>query len=323
MCVHRLFIFSSDMKRFVTRLVLFCALLYASLAVLDISVSSRFWKSRDFVYAAWNDILKGNMANDIVIMGSSRAWTQYSPFVLDSIMGTTTYNLGCDGSNVSRQIPRYYVYRANNAKPKLVIQNIDWNGTMEYGNQYLRKQFFPYFYNKSMRDYALDYEDFDLADKYFPLYRYNYFMNIACAIKSADSVYVIPKKNYYGWDLQWNGENFNNVDTIKFMVDERSANMFREYLSHCKKDSVQVVFVYAPIYIGATQKVANLPEVYSTYKSFADEFDIPILDYTYSYISQDTSYFYNATHLNKTGSTEFSAMLANDLEKLIWPLVNK
>ena len=30
-------------------------------------------------------------------MGTSRTWMQYNPAILDSILGTTTYNMGCDG----------------------------------------------------------------------------------------------------------------------------------------------------------------------------------------------------------------------------------
>ena len=43
---------------------------------------------------------------------------------------------------------------------------------------------------------------------------------------------------------------------------------------------------------------------------------IPILDYTHMSLCEDTSYFYNAMHLNKKGSDIFSDSLANDIKKM-------
>ena len=44
-----------------------------------------------------------------------------------------------------------------------------------------------------------------------------------------------------------------------------------------------------------------------------DKYDIPILDYTYMDICYDTTYFYNAMHLNALGADLFSEKLAHDL----------
>ena len=42
----------------------------------------------------------------------------------------------------------------------------------------------------------------------------------------------------------------------------------------------------------------------------------PILNYTYDPISYDTNFFYNATHLNKTGAELFTRKLAHDIDSL-------
>ena len=83
-----------------------------------------------------------------------------------------------------------------------------------------------------------------------------------------------------------------------------------------KKQNIKVVFVGAPIYIGLINKVDNLPEFFETFESYSNKYQIPILDYTYYYLSYDTAYFYNATHLNKTGAKLFTTKSCHDLDSL-------
>lgn len=71
----------------------------------------------------------------------------------------------------------------------------------------------------------------------------------------------------------------------------------------------------SPMYYGAKEKCTQLELMYTTYKRLSQKYNIPLLDYTFSEISKDTTNFYNATHLNKKGSELFSKELANDLKK--------
>lgn len=92
--------------------------------------------------------------------------------------------------------------------------------------------------------------------------------------------------------------------------------MFDDYLAKTKAEGIKVIFVYTPLYIGATRKIENLKEMYDKYQEYANKYDIPILDYTYMDICYDTTYFYNAMHLNKIGAEIFSDTLANDIKRL-------
>ena len=92
--------------------------------------------------------------------------------------------------------------------------------------------------------------------------------------------------------------------------------MLDAFLSERQKEGIRILFCYAPIYIGVIGKMDNYSEMRDFYQMLADRYDIPILDYTYSDISMDTMYFYNATHLNKTGAELFSIQLAHDLDSI-------
>jgi hypothetical protein len=97
--------------------------------------------------------------------------------------------------------------------------------------------------------------------------------------------------------------------------------MFDDYLSRAKIEGIKIIFVYTPLYIGATRKIENLKEMHILYQKLADKYSIPILDYTYMGICYDTIYFYNAMHLTKTGAEIFSDSLANDIRRL--GIINK
>ena len=131
------------MRKFVVKILLFLVLLLAVAIPADIFLSRQFYDTADYRYAVWNDILKGGLDNDIVIMGSSRSWVQMSPQVLDSILHTSSYNIGIDGSCIDRQIPRYKMYCKYNRKPKVIVQNVDWGSTLQNDerNDYLIEQY--------------------------------------------------------------------------------------------------------------------------------------------------------------------------------------
>lgn len=309
------------MKRFIIRLSIFLVLVFLLLTGLDIFVSKIYRNSPDRRVVVWNEITQGVLESDVVILGSSRAWVQYSPAILDSILNVSTYNLGIDGSPFNRQIERYQVYCKYNKKPSVIIQNIDFFSTLGYVTGYERVQYFPFLYNADFR--RIIKEPFSWYE-YLPMGRYygqgdlfkdmlfNQYKNDIRPYNNGEGLY----KGYSGMNWSWDGSALARLDSITFAPDERTKRLFLDFLAETKAEGQKVIFVYAPFYIEGLQKVTNIEESFAIFDSIANEFDVPILDYTYSPISYDTAYFYNASHLNKQGAELFSTMLANDLDSL-------
>ena len=63
--------------------------------------------------------------------------------------------------------------------------------------------------------------------------------------------------------------------------------------------------------------MTNESQMYEMYDTIATRFNIPILDYNDIPLCYDTAYFYNGTHLNRTGAEIFTTKLAQDLESLL------
>ncbi|MDR0940745.1 MAG: hypothetical protein LBM68_00805 [Bacteroidales bacterium] len=306
------------MKKFLLHILVFGTIVIVLAFVVDFFISNNLRKPTGAkMMSNWNAIYSGDIQSDVIIMGNSRAWVQYSPQILDSILEVYSWNLGIDGSCINRQIIAYDTYRRFNPKPKYIIQNIDFS-TLGITSGFQKEQFLPYFFDDSLRTAVSEYEDFNFFGNYFPLWRYiGYRDFIRVGLQMTDfndgcNVF----KGYQGVIREWNGAILAEQTEINYSQDSAMLVKFDNYLASAYSQNIKVIFVYAPVYIEATKKIKNIEGMYAMYDSIAQKYDIPILDYNYDAISYDTTYFYNATHLNKKGAELFSTKLAHDIDSL-------
>lgn len=303
------------MKRFLRIVILFVGILIGINICLDGYISYRLMHSNESKYVGWTDITQKQLNADLLIMGNSRAWVMYDPYIMDSILGVNSYNIGMNGSPINRQIAKYNIYaKFQNRKPDYIVLNID-HMSLTWRDGYEREQFFPYMWYPAIRKELKIVEPFTFAELYLPLYRYTTYKGL-WELLSEEEETIRQYKGYEGQEWTWDGTAYNQIDTVHFIVDERTLKMFDEFLSERKNEGIQVLFCYAPTYTGVIEKMDNYNEMRETYQAYADKYDVPILDYTYADICKDTLYFYNANHLNKTGAELFSAQLAHDLDSL-------
>lgn len=305
------------MKKFIGISLFLAAIIYGINFGMDILISNKFQHNTNRKYVGWNEIIHQQLNADIVIMGSSRAWVQYNPFVLDSILSINSYNLGIDGSNINRQITKYNVYaHYQNSIPKCILINIDYVSTLFCGTGYEREQFFPMMIDPYLRKEICQVEPFSFPELYIPIYRYTTYKGLYLVLKEASYNGMSIYKGYQGQESLWNGEAYNDMEIFHFQPDERALEMFNDFLRERQSEGIQIIFCYAPIYSGLTEKVDNMEEVYNIYETLSQRFQIPIIDYNYDKMCSDTTLFYNATHLNKKGAEIFSVKLAHDLDSL-------
>lgn len=293
-------------------MAIFCIALLAILLIEDVLTTCAFHKKTTRKFGVWNDIIHTNINADVLIMGNSRAWTQYSPQILDSILGTNTYNIGIDGSCFNRQLARYDIYRHYQQNiPKFIIQNVEFF-TLGHTEGYEREQFMPYLMYPYFRRRICEIELFSFGELYIPMYRY-YMNNVYDEYTKYDYPQI---KGFFGEDRTWDGGNLKKMIPYREEVDTNTLCMFTNYIEEVKKEGIKLIFVLAPLYKDAMQNVQNIDEIHGIYYELSDKYDIPILDYTNCRLSQDTLYYKNATHLNKLGAELFSIELAHDLDSL-------
>lgn len=300
------------MKLFLKNILILSIALLGLLVVEDAATTYAFHKKTTRKYVVWNDIVHNNINADLIILGNSRAWCQYSPQILDSVLGTTSYNIGIDGSCFNRQLARYELYRhyIPNA-PKYIIQNVEFF-TLGHTEGYEREQFMPYLIYPYFREKICQIEPFSFGELYIPMYRY-YVNNVYDEYTKYDFPVV---KGYLGEDNKWDGSKLNETEPYIQEVDTNSLKMFIDYIEGLQEENIKLILVFAPIYKDGLSKVLNLEEIHGLYYDLANKYNLPILDYANCWLSQDTTYFYNATHLNKQGAELFSTKLAHDIDSL-------
>ena len=299
------------MKRFIKNFLFVIAILLIALTVCDVALCRRIQQSSQREYQSWNAIMQGEASSDVIVMGSSRAWAQFSPQILDSLLGISCYNIGIDGSSINRQIDKYSMYRIYNKKPKIILQNIDF-WTIDITKGYEKHQYFPYFWNSDFRRVVFKNEPFTLAEKIIPFYRFSHY-----GIKNLFKEQCKVLRGYCGLEYSWDGSKLNDIDSIVFSPSQKASAMFEEYLSKAQEEGVQVILVYAPVYSEATSRITNIAEMYQYYANIANRYGAKIIDFNSNSICNDTAYFYNATHLNKLGSELFSTELADSIKTVL------
>jgi hypothetical protein len=316
------------MRKFIINLILFFTFIAVFAYSLDYIISQGLRTANLRKYQAWNDIFSSNIKGNLLIMGSSRAWAQYNPKILDSIDYVNSYNIGIDGHPFDYQLIRYKTYRRFNQKPRFIIQNIDFGTLALTDSGYEREQFFPYTFDDTLMLQVSKVKDISWLYRNIPLIRYYGYRDIfETGIKS-----FLGEKNFFdggmykgyrGNNYPWDGSKLKKIDKVFFAKDSIAVKMFDTYLAQCKAEDINVILVSAPVYIEATKKIIDEKEMRKMFSDFALKYNLKLLDYTRDAICYDTAYFYNATHLNKKGSELFSTKLANDIKLYLKPISKK
>ena len=307
------------MKKFLVKVILFLLLIIISATLLDLFLSSRLLRNENRMFSTWSQIYNDSTNYDLIINGSSRAWTQYNPIMLDSILNINSYNLGMDGSGITRQIVKYRKYCEFHKPPKYLIQNIDFI-TIDTTFGYEREQFFPYFiYDRNLMREMDTYEKFSFAEKFIPGYRYMGYRDVlteALFHYSSQARFEILFKGYHGNNSKWNGSELAKLDSVVFSCNTEALHLFIDFLEQTTNNGTKVLFVYAPVYHEVRTKMINEHQMYEMYDTIASHFNIPILDYNDIPLCYDTTYFYNGTHLNRIGAESFTIQLAHDIDSI-------
>ena len=259
----------------------------------------------------------------MLIQGSSRAWLQISTKAMDSSLHINSYNLGMDGYNFLMQYYRFKLYQAHNKKPACIIQNVDTMTLDRRDDLYDLEQFLPYLDVPLIKEAAGFYDGFEYIDYLVPSAKYRHSkISEFLAIKGYLHPYATGKyKGFLARDSKWDDSfskfKSSNPAAVTAKVDPFTNKLFNDFASYCKINHITLVLVWTPEYIEAQRLITNRKDIVSIFKEYSKKYGITFLDYSDSYISYDTKYFYNSQHLNARGVDAFNKILISDLRPLI------
>lgn len=270
--------------------------------------------------SVWNQIAKGGIDADIVIIGSSRAATHINPALISKAINQSCFNLGMMGHNYFVENARYFYYLQHNKAPKVIILSLDFESLQRRPDLFNHTQFLAYLDDSIIANATQQYEGFSKYDYKLPLLKY---VGEQTLIFSLIKNYFRPQLNksdrvngFFARDFIWNSQVDSILDTLKPYVvkpDSLSLTAFEAFLDYSKEQNITVVFVHTPTHPLGQQKVINRKEIIDLYQKYAADFQIPFLDYAADTMCYNKAYFMNSTHLNKFGAEVFTKKLIKDL----------
>lgn len=316
------------MRKFLLELSLFALPIFIVMYFVDTAVSKYLQNSKDYAFGeinVWRDIFDGNINADLLVYGSSRAFVNISPQIIEDRMHISAYNLGIDGHNFWLQFLRHKEFLKYNRKPNFIIMSVDAFTLEKRKDLYNKEQFLPYLlWNKDIYLYTSGYDGFSVADYCIPLIRYlKEGKPIVDAIEKVKNKEVncnsIRYKGYKGYERNWNDDLEKakaNASHYEINIDEETTRLFEQFIHSCKKDNIKILFLYTPEYVEGQLYIKNRKEIISKYQYLANKYSLPFIDYSDDSICMEKRFFYNAEHLNKLGSEVFTNKLVKDLHKL-------
>lgn len=309
------------MKRFLLKTILFAACVYVLALCLDILICKGLLKMDDYRFQDYREMLKGGMDNEVLIIGNSRGKSHFDTAVIDSISGHSSFNIGIGGYPINVQLAKYQLYKEHNVKPRIIIQNIDYstiNIFQDIRGQHESEQFFPLVYDLAMRKILREL-GYSILDLNLPLYRmFGYQQVIKNGLFEASHLkHYSARQSYKGFlpeNSPWDGSELGKMEPTQVVLSKNAKDYFEQFLSQCRKDSVQVILVNSPMYYGAQEKLIGYNEANEYFEQVANQFGFIYLDYTNTPMCRDTSYFCVSVHLNSRAARKFSEILCNDLK---------
>lgn len=296
--------------------------------VLDIFISHNLRKSDAQFFSAWNDLYSNTEKNDMVFIGSSRAFMHYNPSIFDSILNIKSFNCGLVARGISTQVAKYHAYCRLHDYPKYLIINLDIcifqkesisdEDRLFTAAHTYREQFFPYYDDRKLiNELEKSGESIKWYEKIIPLIRYAGYKDIILEGFGINKVnHISTYKGFYGFDYKddWDYPTWGD---FKFKKEFCFDSVLHELINECVVNNITPIFVMGPAYSGYMQQLVNKEEAISYMHRLADYHQAPLFDYTQCYISDDSSFFCDPIHLNRHGADEFSKLLAKTLQDSI------
>ncbi|PZF74707.1 SGNH/GDSL hydrolase family protein [Taibaiella soli] len=312
------------MKKFLLDFIGFLAICIIVLIAVSF-VTERGFKNGNYPrYSVLNGMENGTINTDVLIQGNSHARVQIDPFVIDSAIGSNSFNIGSDGICFDVQYARYLFYARYNRKPKMIIQVVDYVFFGISSAQYNREQYLPFLSNPDLFQMATRI-DIPFYTKYFPFLKWQGEPNaVVAGIRSslgkpeADDFKVNKGfgPNDYAWQTDVVASFRQKYPRYIPDFDPFVFHQFETYLQSCKNDSIRMVMVLPPEYT-PFQKTVLLREGYlDMLRELAAKYNAIFLDFSKDPLCNHKEYFYNYTHLNREGARLFSERLAMQLKAL-------
>jgi hypothetical protein len=274
-------------------------------------------------YSEWIEIYTQRVNHDVVILGSSRAWVQVNPKVIEEQSGLSCFNLGIDGGRLQMQKTMWKSLLAQGNRPKLIIQVVDYFALNTRTDLYWKERFMPYLNYIEVYEPLTEIDSSLWMSRYLPPLRYHGY----------DDLNSIGWKNYFNIPLEpseepvhtkYNGykgtqhsievePTWLNAKKLETQVEvekiEFGRGALNEMITAFKKENIPVILVYLPTYHLLRKSVKNRDLVVKMFQEVANESGAEYWDMSMDSVSNDMTLYADPLHMNYKGADVITAKL--------------
>lgn len=251
--------------------------------------------------------------HDLLIFGSSRAAYHYVPSILSDTLGISVYNCGREGSGI------YYHYGVllstlKRYTPKVIVLDIDYRDLYQadgiFGIEIL-KEHAP-FYRKISPEFdsllVLSGKK-EMIKLQSNLYRYN-----SKAFKIITGNLSNSRDNVLGQRAKtgiWK-KKITPLSSEKLTVDSNKIATLKKFIEKTKESNIKLIFAVSPYYM-------TTPEgLYNPLERLAKTADVKVLNHLQDQrLLKDNTLFNDKLHLNKSGASIYTSIIAEDIKKTL------
>lgn len=309
------------MKRFLLKISVFVGVNVLLYVLLFYCIDKGMNESHYRDLGDWNQIKSGEINADVIIMGSSRAWRQVDPEIIEKLSGKSVYNLGIDGYHVPMQLAKYEYYLKHNQPPEEIIYIVDHFSLDKRKDLFNKEQFLTVMKDTALMRVMKTYDGYKWQHYHLPYFQYSGTKEYCLAglaqfsgLKNFESDKIKGfRSKEASWEVAFDIEKRDHPEGKRAKVNDTVRLDFEKFLLNRQSEDVKLSLVYSPDYYEFQDYITNRDSVIQIYRSITDRLTIPFFDYSDHELCKSKDYFYNPTHLNKKGSEIFTEHLAKQL----------
>lgn len=298
------------MKKFISKIVIFLI----GLVVLDmlVGLGARYLishaKGGD---TGLNNYICHQMQEECIIFGSSRGMHHYDPNIITDSLGMSCWNCSLDGNGIILMYGRYKMLSARYT-PKVLIYDVQTSFDLLDGDDHKYLGALRYDYDEPSIDSI--FWSVDKTERFKMMsncYRYNSRWlqlisdNIHPLQGNNNGYRPIDKKMVYKPNKSEAQKEVHQYDSLKLAYLEK-------LVVACHAKGTKLIFAISPQYD------THDDDIYKPLKDICKKYQVPLLNH---YCDKDfvnnSDYFYDSVHMNRTGATRYTKMLVGELKQLI------
>ena len=318
------------MKLFLTKISLFSTVLwlcgFAYQSIIDKGLQQHY----DDTYGDWNEIYSHRINHDIVILGSSRAWVQVNPKIIEIETGLSCYNLGLDGARLQMQKTVWKSLLAQTNKPKLIIQVVDYFALNTRSNLYWKERFLPYLNYPEVYEPLTEIDKSLWMDKYLPPLRYHGYHDLnsigwksyfGITLDPTEEVLYTKYNGFKGVNKVMTKKEAEHLETKRFETQVKKEKItfgkeaLTEMISAFNDKNIPVILVYLPNYHLLRKSVKNSDLVVQMFQDVADSENSLFWDMSTDSLSYRLDLYSDPLHMNSKGADLITTKLCERINQ--------